>query len=98
MSKELQYVDLKDIQIGDVFIYGGFPGHAVIVVDVAINKTTGDKCFMIAQSYMPAQNIHVLKNPTNVDLSPWFSVSACKNQIITPEWTFETNQLKRFLE
>lgn len=98
LSKELQSIELKDIQIGDVFIYGGFPGHAVIVVDVAINKTTGDKCFMIAQSYMPAQNIHVLKNPKNVDLSPWYSVSACKNQIITPEWTFETDQLKRFLE
>ncbi len=98
LSKELQSIELKDIQIGDVFIYGGFPGHAVIVVDVAINTTTGDKCFMIAQSYMPAQNIHVLKNPTNADLSPWYSVSACKNQIITPEWTFETNQLKRFVE
>lgn len=98
LSKELQSIELKDIQIGDVFIYGGFPGHAVIVVDVAINKTTGDKCFMIAQSYMPAQNIHVLKNPKNVDLSPWYSVSACKNQIITPEWTFETDQLKRFVE
>lgn len=98
LSKELQSIELNDIQIGDVFIYGGFPGHAVIVVDVAINKTTGDKCFMIAQSYMPAQNIHVLKNPKNVDLSPWYSVSACKNQIITPEWTFETDQLKRFLE
>jgi hypothetical protein len=98
LSKELQSIELKDIQIGDVFIYGGFPGHAVIVVDVVINKTTGDKCFMIAQSYMPAQNIHVLKNPTNVDLSPWYSVSACKNQITTPEWTFETDQLKRFVE
>lgn len=98
LSKELQSIELNDIQIGDVFIYGGFPGHAVIVVDVAINKTTGDKCFMIAQSYMPAQNIHVLKNPKNVDLSPWYSVLACKNQIITPEWTFETDQLKRFLE
>lgn len=98
LSKELQPVDLKDISIGDVFIFGGFPGHAVIVVDVTINKTTGDKCFMIAQSYMPAQNIHVLKNPMNADLSPWYSVSACKNQIITPEWTFETNQLKRFKE
>ena len=98
LSKELQPVELNELQIGDVFIYGGFPGHAVIVVDVAVNKTTGDKCFMIAQSYMPAQNIHVLKNPKNVDISPWYSVSACKNQIITPEWTFETDQLKRFVE
>ena len=32
LSKEMQAVhNIKDIQIGDVFIKGGFPGHAVIV-------------------------------------------------------------------
>lgn len=98
MSKELRAVELKDIQIGDVFIKGGFPGHAVIVVDVATNAKTGDKCFMIVQSYMPAQNIHVLKNPSNTNLSPWYSVAAIKQHVYTPEWTFETNELKRFID
>ncbi len=98
LSKELKSVELKDIQIGDVFIKGGFPGHAVIVVDVAQNAKTGDKCFMIAQSYMPAQNIHVLKNPSNTNLSPWYSVAEIKQQIFTPEWTFEATELKRFIE
>ncbi|MCB0380886.1 MAG: DUF4846 domain-containing protein [Flavobacteriales bacterium] len=98
LSKELRAVELKDIQIGDVFIKGGFPGHAVIVVDVATNAKTGDKCFMIVQSYMPAQNIHVLKNPSNTNLSPWYSVAAIKQHVYTPEWTFETNELKRFID
>ena len=54
-------VSIENIEIGDVFIQGGFPGHAIIVVDLAENEV-GEKCFLVAQSYMPAQEIHVLKN------------------------------------
>ncbi len=32
-------------QIGDVIIKGGFPGHAVLVVDMAENASTGEKRF-----------------------------------------------------
>ena len=67
-------------------------------MDVAINSETNDKCFLIAQSYMPAQNIHVLKNLSNHDLSPWYSLKECIDIIETPEWTFYPNQLKRFQE
>jgi len=97
LSKELEdVIDVKEIQSGDVFIKGGFPGHAVIVVDVCVNNQTKDKCFMLAQSYMPAQNIHILQNPNNSKLSPWYSVSDLTGDLITPEWVFEINQLKRF--
>ena len=40
------------MQIGDVFLKGSLPGHCVIVVDMAENNETGEKLFMIAQSYM----------------------------------------------
>ncbi|MCW3072839.1 MAG: hypothetical protein JWO44_2729 [Bacteroidetes bacterium] len=96
LSKELKPVaDLKDMQIGDVFIAGGFPGHAVLVVDVCENTTTGEKLFMIQQSYMPAQEIHILKNYTNAGLSPWYSVDF-SGDLETPQWTFKRNQLMRF--
>lgn len=95
LSKELVGINLSEMKIGDVFIQGGFPGHAVIIIDVAENATTKEKIFMLAQSYMPAQNIHVLKNPTNNSLSPWYSVADCKTEISTPEWTFTPNQLMR---
>lgn len=96
LSKELNQVQLSEVMPGDVFIKGGFPGHAVIVLDVAINKV-GEKCFLIAQSYMPAQNIHILKNP-NKENSPWYFVNDIEQYVYTPEWTFEVNQLKRFKE
>lgn len=98
LSRELEYVkDIKDIKPGDVFIKGGSPGHAVIVLDVAKNPNTNDIVFMIAQSYMPAQNIHVLKNFNNENTSPWYSINF-GDYLKTPEWTFDKTQLMRFKE
>lgn len=95
LEKELKQKELKDIEAGDVFIKGGHPGHAVLVVDVATNDE-GDKVFMLAQSYMPAQEIHILNNPSNSTLSPWYQVSEVEDMIQTPEWTFYSNQLRTF--
>ena len=96
LSKEMKSVTVEDLKAGDVFIKGGSPGHAVIVLDTAVN-IKGDRLFMIAQGYMPAQDIHILKNPGNDDLSPWYS---CEfgDTLETPEWTFERDQLMRFGE
>jgi hypothetical protein len=91
LSKELKAKDLKDIAIGDIFIHGGSPGHAVIVVDVAENNS-GQKIFLIAQSYMPAQETQILVNFTDTALSPWYSTSM--SILNTPQWTFEVNELK----
>jgi hypothetical protein len=95
LSRELIPVSLKDLQIGDVFIQGGFPGHAVIVVDAAVNGETGEKVFLLAQSYMPAQEIHILKNPENEAISPWYSAEIGE-KLETPEWSFTKKDLKRF--
>lgn len=96
LSKEMKPVaNINDIQAGDVFIKGGFPGHAVIVLDIAKHTKTGEKIFLLAQSYMPAQEIHLLRNPNNDDLSPWYQTNFGE-QLHTPEWTFTNTQLKRF--
>ena len=95
LSKELLPVDIGDMKIGDVFIWGGSPGHAVLVIDIAENSDTKEKTFLLAQSYMPAQDIHILKNPSNNDLSPWFSINFGET-LNTPEWPFDINSLKRF--
>ena len=97
LSKELKLVAQKDMQVGDVLILGGSPGHAVIVVDMAMNAKNNKKLFMIAQSYMPAQDIHILINKNNPAISPWYELDANAEQINTPEWDFFGNeQLKRF--
>jgi len=97
LSKELKSIPIEALQIGDVFIQGGFPGHAVIVVDMAIHETTDEKIFLLAQSYMPAQEIQLLKNRNDPDLSPWYTAKN-KNELKTPEWIFKMTDLKRFSE
>ena len=95
LEKQLNPVnDIKEIQPGDVFIKGGFPGHAMIVADVAINDK-GNKVFMLAQSYMPAQDIHIVKNPLDDKLSPWYDSNDMK-QLVTPQWEFSIGQLRRW--
>ena len=95
LSKELKPIAIENMQIGDVFIQGASPGHAVIVVDVAINKTTDQKVFMLAQSYMPAQETQILINPRYSELGVWYS-SDFEKTLITPEWNFRLGDLKRF--
>jgi hypothetical protein len=90
--------DQRDVRHGDIFIQGATKrgyGHAVIVVDVAENSS-GQRVFLLAQSYMPAQEIHVLKNPTNAK-SPWYSPTD-NGALITPEWRFGPRSLHRFIK
>jgi hypothetical protein len=96
LSAELAPVpNVAQMKIGDVFIRGGLPGHAVIVVNMAERPDTGERVFLLAQSYMPAQDIHLLKNPTDPHLSPWYPL-AFGNRLRTPEYTFRRDELKRF--
>lgn len=85
---------LARVMPGDVLIKGGFPGHAVIVMDAAMNAA-GQRIYLLAQSYMPAQDIHILKNPANGQLSPWYK-AVDDQSIITPEWVFEPRHLRRW--
>jgi len=78
---------MDDIQIGDAFVVGVSQlqavasainpdldikyGHAIFVVDVAVNKETGKKIFMLAEGNTPATEIAVIENP-NTDMGVWF--------------------------
>lgn len=96
LEKELATADLKDLKAGDIFIKGGFPGHAVLVMDVAENIENGSKIFLLAQSYMPAQSIHLLKNfDHNTQLSPWYPQDF-GDTLYTPEWKFKSGSLKKW--
>ncbi|MDX2266115.1 MAG: DUF4846 domain-containing protein [Hyphomicrobiales bacterium] len=93
LEREMKRVGLADIAVGDVFIQGGFPGHAVMVVDLAVNDR-GEKRFLLMQSYMPAQDMHVLENPRG-GASAWYAPPGGA-ELVTPEWIFRTTDLRRF--
>lgn len=91
LEKQLKPVtNFLDMKTGDVLVQGGFPGHAVTVVDMAENKE-GKKIFLLVQGYQPAQDMHVLKNPSDT-LSPWYLLEE-QPVIITPEWRFSPRHL-----
>jgi hypothetical protein len=94
LAKELTPVrDPRRVEPGDVYIRGGFPGHAIIVVDVA-EAADGRRLFLAAQSYMPAQDPHVLRAPGSPH-TPWYEASA-DGALATPEWSFPPRSLRRF--
>jgi len=96
LNDEMKSVAIDNMQIGDVFIQKRTPyGHAIIVLDMAENFKTNQKIFIIAQSYMPAQDIHILLNFNNTNISPWYELDF-KDDIETPEWIFTKSDLKRF--
>jgi hypothetical protein len=97
LERELSKVTTpQDLRGGDIFIQPGYPGHAVIVVDVARDRE-GRKVFLLAQSYMPAQDMQILRNPESRTLSPWYDANF-GSVLRTPEWTFNASHLRRFRE
>lgn len=96
LQEESTPIKLSELSQGDMFIHGGSPGHCVLVIDMAENKQ-GEKCFLLAQGYMPAQDFHILKNPSHED-NPWYHISEQSFSLHTPEYTFQEGSLRRWGE
>ena len=92
LSQEAKPKKISDIAIGDFFIYGGSPGHVVLVLDIAVDESTGRKLMLLGQSYMPSQEFHILKSYEKI--SPWYYVE--DSVLKTPEWTFQKGSLMGF--
>ena len=97
LQAELRPVD-GEVQPGDVLIQGGYPGHAVLVLDVAVARD-GQRWLLLGQSYMPAQEFHVLRNPSSP--APWYDAAALESAagLATPEWRpFGAHDVRRFAD
>lgn len=94
LKSELRKKQLHQMEPGDVWIESGSPGHVVMVVDKAMGKD-GQTIFLLAQSYMPSQEMHILKSET--EFSPWF-VLPKTDRFQTPEWEFPAKELYGFVK
>lgn len=92
MEKESEPTVTPLLKAGDVFLYGGSPGHVVMVVDVCENED-GKKAFLLAQGYMPAQEFHLLKNDRHPE-DPWYYQEEIKYPFSTPEYTFQEGSMR----
>lgn len=53
---------------GDLLVTPGSPGHAVLILDVALSGT--QRWVLVGQGYMPAMDFHVVKGP----VQGWYRV------------------------
>ena len=83
---ETETVALEEMTVGDVILNGGSPGHVVMVVDVCENED-GQRAWLLAQGYMPAQEFHVIRNPKH-EADPWYYESEMEFPLKTAEYTF----------
>lgn len=99
LGREMKTRRLADMQPGDVFVYparyGQQYGHAVMVVDVAINSN-GKKAFLLAEGNTPAREIHVMQNFENPFRSPWFMLDEDADNLILSVFHFKATDLKHF--
>lgn len=95
LSKQLKQKPFMKLEIGDVLLIGGSPGHAELVVDKIFNSKTKEFKFLLLQSYMPAQEMQILKNNNDVVNSPWYS-NLTDYEIRTPEYMFTTDNVYSF--
>jgi hypothetical protein len=87
LEKELKPVtNPNELKAGDVFIRGGSPGHCFIVMDVVENREH-KKMFLLAQSFMPAQNLQVLQYDQG---QCWFTMNKVANiwygDLVAPQY------------
>ncbi len=99
LSREMQTRRLADMQPGDVFVYparyGHKYGHAVMVVDVAVNRN-GKKAFLLAEGNTPARDIHIMRNFKNPLRSPRFMLNEDANNLILSVFHYKATDLKHF--
>lgn len=85
---------VSELQIGDMLIYPGSPGHIIMIVDEIIDASS-EKMFIFAQGNTPAQSVHILKNPMDTTISPWFEIELGVYFEI-PTYHFDKTQFIRF--
>lgn len=84
------------IRGGDVFVHPGSPGHAVVVLDVAVDAG-GQRVALVGQGFMPAQDFHVLRDSGgHVKDRVWFGLPGEGEVLSTPWGVFSRGQARRF--
>ena len=89
---------LNGIQPGDILVYPsrkkGYYGHAVLVVDVARNKS-GKVAVLCVEGNTPAREAHVIRN-LNPFRNPWFILDDKDDKYSVSVFRFNLNELRHY--
>jgi hypothetical protein len=94
-NETIRVSDNNKIKTGDIIITPGSPGHVVIIVGRAKNNR-GEIIFLLAQGYTPAQSIHVITNPYNGKINPWYTLDVANSPTITSRYLFKKTNIRSF--
>jgi hypothetical protein len=87
-----QKIAKEDIRPGDFVVLPGSPGHAVLVLDMAVSEK-GERALLLGQGFMPAQSFQVLRPDRG---RVWFPLDLAGPGLTTPFWpTFPWDSLRR---
>lgn len=84
-----------DLKTGDILITPGSPGHVVFIAGVCINKE-GKKLFLLGEGFTPAQSIHLLSNPFDQNISPWYKLDVNTPETKTARYIFKPTNFRSF--
>lgn len=81
-----------DLRVGDVLVHGGSPGHAVLVMDEAVDPT-GHRVVLIGNGFLPARSFYLVRT----DGSPWHRVEDLATGLrVEPGYSFTWQHVRRF--
>lgn len=96
LTRETERIEnTKDIRTGNILITPGSPGHVVFIAGVCENKN-GEKRFLIGEGFTPAQSIHILSNPFDGKISPWYSFDTKNKSTKTARYFFTETNFRKF--
>lgn len=85
----------SDLKTGDILITPGSPGHVLFIAGVSENKN-GNRLYLLGEGFTPAQSIHILKNPFNPNLSPWYELDVNAPETKTARYYFKPTNFRRY--
>lgn len=101
LEAESQPIGISAAHAGDIICKGGAPGHVVVIVDEAV-IAEGERCFLLAQGFMPTQSAHIIAGVSGSPLGeqcPWYTEEQLSgDQIALSSYTFGSGALRRWKE
>jgi hypothetical protein len=96
LNKETQPVTKSmELKTGDILITAGSPGHVVFISGVSRNKE-GKRLFLLSEGFTPAQSIHLLSNPFDKNISPWYDLDVNASETKTARYVFKPTNFRSF--
>lgn len=84
-----------DLKTGDLLITPGSPGHVVFISGACKNKK-GERLYLLGEGFTPAQSIHLLSNPFDKNVSPWYNLDVKAKETKTARYTFKPTNFTSF--